>query len=111
MSLRLPTDDSLRPDCYFDPFSMDDGQASEYVLYYFRYSVCSLMVFYTLALRGKPKEAKDEINVQTRAVDLFHEEQFEENFLCNINNHGQVRHTSPGEKPVADTTPGPGTCT
>ena len=69
-----------------------DCQASRYVLFYNPYSVCSLMVLYTLALKGNHKHAKDEINVQTKFVDIFNEEQLEEHFLCNINDHGQVAH-------------------
>lgn len=72
---------------------MDNGHGSGYVLYYHQYSICSLMVLYTLTLKGDAKDAKDAINVQTKTVDIFHEEQLEESFLCNINDHGQVRHT------------------
>ncbi|KAK5033476.1 hypothetical protein LTS07_003780 [Exophiala sideris] len=84
---------------------MDDGQTSDYVLYYHQYSVCSLMVLYTLALKGDPKTPRNEINVQTKVVDIFHQEQLDEHFLCNINDHGQVpvlAHDSKLDRPIAD---------
>ncbi|KIV86884.1 hypothetical protein PV11_02466 [Exophiala sideris] len=84
---------------------MDDGQTSNYVLYYNQYSVCSLMVLYTLALKGDPKSPGNEINVQTKVVDIFHQEQLDEHFLCNINDHGQVpvlAHDSKLDRPIAD---------
>ncbi|KAI1614873.1 hypothetical protein EDD37DRAFT_404837 [Exophiala viscosa] len=84
---------------------MDDGRASGYVLYYNQYSVCSLMVLYSLALKGERNDSEDEIKVQTRVVDIFHEEQLEEHFLCDINHHGQVpvlAHRSELDRPIAD---------
>ena len=48
------------------------------------------MVMNTLVWKGKAKRPEDEINVETKTVDLFQEEQFDENFLCNVNDHGQV---------------------
>lgn len=65
--------------------------SSGYVLYYHPYSVCSLMVLHTLALKRSAREPEDEITMQTKVIDIFNEEQLSEDFLCNINDHGQVR--------------------
>jgi hypothetical protein len=51
------------------------------------------MVRYTFALRGRPRDDSSEINVQEQHVDIFHEEQLSEDFLCNINAMGQVQAT------------------
>lgn len=59
-------------------------------LYHNTYSVCSLMVRYTLALRGPPKDASSAIEVHEQEVDVYHEEQLSEQFLCEINPKGQV---------------------
>ena len=48
------------------------------------------MVLNTLVWKGSAKHSEDEVNVKTILVDIFHEEQLEEDFLCNINDHGQV---------------------
>ena len=63
----------------------------KYVLYYNPYSICSLMVLYTLAVTN----AEDELNLEKRLLDIFHEEQFAEHYLCEINDHGQVRSHPP----------------
>lgn len=66
------------------------SSSDHHVLYYNPYSICSLMVLHTLAWRGTAKRPEDEISVQTKVIDIYHEEQLSENFLCNINDHGQV---------------------
>ena len=71
------------------------SQKPEYILYYNPYSICSLMVLYTYAVKGKPLKPEDELSWETRSVDIFHEEQYSEHFLCQINDHGQVGHRSP----------------
>jgi hypothetical protein len=48
------------------------------------------MVRYTLALRGPPKDASSAIEVHEQEVDVYHEEQLSEQFLCEINPKGQV---------------------
>lgn len=64
--------------------------ANEYILYYNRYSICSLMALYTLRLRGPPRDARSEMVVSLKEVDIFREEQLTEHFLCEINAEGQV---------------------
>lgn len=61
-------------------------QEDKFILYYNPYSICSLMVLYTLAVT----KAEDELNLEKKLLDIFHEEQFTEHFLCDINDHGQV---------------------
>lgn len=63
---------------------------NEYILYYNRYSICSLMALYTLRLRGQPKDAQSEMVVSLKEVDIFGQEQLTEHFLCDINAEGQV---------------------
>ncbi|KEF62036.1 uncharacterized protein A1O9_00008 [Exophiala aquamarina CBS 119918] len=85
--------------------AINSTSSSEYVLYYHPYSVCSLMVLNTLVWKGSAKRREDEIAVQFREVDIFHEEQLSEDFLCNINNHGQVpvlAHSSKVDAPITD---------
>ena len=48
------------------------------------------MVLYTLALRGEAKDPESEMTVETLEVDIFHEKQLDEHFLCEINVEGQV---------------------
>ncbi|KIX03226.1 uncharacterized protein Z518_06778 [Rhinocladiella mackenziei CBS 650.93] len=59
-------------------------------LYHYDYSICSLMVRYTYALRGEPKDEASDIILTERHVDLFRSEQLTEDFLRNINPKGQV---------------------
>ena len=61
------------------------------VLYYHPYSVCSLMVLYTMALKGSATSPENEIDVEAKVLDIFHQRQLDEEFLCNINKYGQVR--------------------
>jgi hypothetical protein len=60
------------------------------VLYHHAYSICSLMVRYTLALRGSPKDDQSALDVHEVSVDLFKGENLTEEFLCDINKYGQV---------------------
>ncbi|KUL87831.1 hypothetical protein ZTR_03134 [Talaromyces verruculosus] len=49
------------------------------------------MTRYTLLLRGtSARDPASELTVEERVVDIFHEEQLEEWFLCDINPMGQV---------------------
>lgn len=68
-------------------------QEDKYVLYYNPYSICSLMVLYTMAVT----DAEADLNMEKRILDIYHEEQFTEHYLCDINDHGQVSqfHISP----------------
>ncbi|TVY87385.1 hypothetical protein LAWI1_G005630 [Lachnellula willkommii] len=68
-------------------------QSSEQVsaiLYHHPYSICSIMVRYTLAIRGAPKEASTMMIVEEQEVDIFHGAQLEEQYLCEVNPKGQV---------------------
>lgn len=66
---------------------MDESQS---ILYHSAYSICSLMVRYTLALRGNPKDEHSALDVREVSVDLFKGENLTEEFLCDINKYGQV---------------------
>jgi hypothetical protein len=48
------------------------------------------MVRYTLAIRGIAKDNASEMVVEEREIDIFHEEQLEESYLCDVNPKGQV---------------------
>jgi hypothetical protein len=61
-----------------------------HTLYHNKFSVCSLMVRYTIALRGPPQDASSPILIRDQDMDIFHEEQLSEHFLCEINAKGQV---------------------
>jgi hypothetical protein len=54
------------------------------------FSICSLMVRYTIALRGSAEDPASEIPIQEQSVDIFNDEQLSEHFLCNVNPKGQV---------------------
>ena len=72
-----------------------EGARHNYVLHYNPYSVCSLMVLYTLRLKGPPKTPEGDIQVEPESVDIFHEEQLSEHYLCEINKMGQVFSSRP----------------
>lgn len=74
---------------------MDDNQC---ILYHSAYSMCALMVRYTLALRGPPKDDTSTLNVREVSIDLFQGEHLTEEFLCEINKYGQVRKNDPHDK-------------
>ena len=70
------------------------ASTSNYDLYINTYSICSIMVEYTIALRGEPKDAESDMPIVLHDVDLFRTEQLTEAFLTEINPEGQVReHT------------------
>ena len=83
---------------------MADPKEKIYILYHNFYSVCSIMVRYTLALRGPAEDDASAVLVEEKEVDIFHEEQLTEQFLSEINPKGQVPVlTSPAlDKPIAD---------
>lgn len=58
-------------------------------LYHNPYSVCSIMVRYTLALSGLAKDDPPALEVEEKCVDIFDEEQLSEDFL-KINPYGQA---------------------
>jgi len=61
-----------------------------FTLYHYPFSICSIMVRYTLALRGEAKDKESGIDVTERVVDITQGDQLSEDFLCNINGKGQV---------------------
>jgi hypothetical protein len=62
----------------------------KFTLYHNPYSVCSIMVRQTIAIRGEAKSADLEVPITEQVVDIFNEEQLSEHFLCEINPLGQV---------------------
>jgi glutathione S-transferase len=66
---------------------MDEDQS---ILYHNAYSICALMVRYTLALRGTPKDDHSALDVREVSLDLHKGEHLTEEF-CEINKYGQVR--------------------
>lgn len=69
-----------------------DGMKAQYQLYYNPFSICSLMVLYTLALRGKPKTPELAVDPEEHFVDIYTGEQMTEEYL-EKNWKGQVRST------------------
>ena len=59
-------------------------------LYHFNYSVCSIMVRYTVAVRGQAKDPGHEIIIEEKEVNLWKAEQISEHYLCDINAYGEV---------------------
>jgi hypothetical protein len=70
--------------------SASNDQNTPYILYHNTYSMCSLMVRYTLAVRGAPHSPAAAMTVDEQMLDIFHEAQFDEDFLLNVNPKGQV---------------------
>ena len=73
------------------PAAQSSTGRSHYTLYHNPYSIASLMVRYTLALRNEPKDAESAMEVDLVEVDLYKSGQLEEHFLCDINPAGQVQ--------------------
>jgi len=65
-----------------------------HTLYHNKWSVCSMMVRYTFALRGPPQDASSQILIREQDVDIFHEEQLSEQFLCEINPKSGILYSS-----------------
>lgn len=61
-----------------------------YVLYHYPMSICSLMVLYTVRLRGEPKSPEHAVDVVEQEVDIYVGEQMSEWYL-EKNPKGQVR--------------------
>ena len=61
-----------------------------YTLYYNRFSICSLMMRWLVEIRGEPKDEASRMDIVPKEIDIFHEEQFEEWYLCGVNKNGQV---------------------
>ncbi|KAJ9618017.1 hypothetical protein H2204_013247 [Knufia peltigerae] len=43
-----------------------------------------------MSFYGQPKNGDSEMNVAMQVIDIYHEEQLAEHFLCNVNKLGQV---------------------
>lgn len=69
----------------------------QFVLYHHAFSVCSIMVRYTLALAEESSEASSRMDVREESVDLFKNEQIEEHYLTEVNAKGQVRGGFPSQ--------------
>ncbi|EXJ63634.1 uncharacterized protein A1O5_11395 [Cladophialophora psammophila CBS 110553] len=59
----------------------NDSKASPYELYYNPFSICSLMVLYTLRVKGEPKSAADAVDPEERFIDIYTGEQMTESYL------------------------------
>jgi hypothetical protein len=66
------------------------AQSTPYILFWNPFSICSLMVRYTLAIRGTANRASEEMVLEEREVNIFAAEQLKEPFLCDVNPKGQV---------------------
>ncbi|KIW72337.1 hypothetical protein PV04_00537 [Phialophora macrospora] len=53
----------------------------KYELYYNPFSICSLMVLYTLRLKGQPKSPADAVEPEERFIDIYSGEQMAESYL------------------------------
>jgi glutathione S-transferase len=53
----------------------------KYELYYNPFSICSLMVLYTLRLKGQPKSPADAVDPDERFIDIYAGEQMTESYL------------------------------
>lgn len=65
---------------------------STHILHHFQYSIRSLFVRYTYALRGPAADQSVEIRLEEQHVDLRPPrfDQIEEKFICDINPSGEV---------------------
>ena len=61
-----------------------------YTLYHDYYSICSLQVRYTFALRGAQKDTASQMEMRELELDLMTKGQLKEEYLCDINPAGQV---------------------
>ncbi|KAF2102972.1 hypothetical protein NA57DRAFT_63700 [Rhizodiscina lignyota] len=79
-------------------------EAASYTLHHHRYSICSIMVRYCIAIRGEPKSGMSEATFFEKEIDIFANEQLSEDFLCHVNPKGQVPAitTSSLDQPLYD---------
>ena len=70
--------------------TQDSNQNEQFILHYNPFSICSIMVRYTLALRGTPESPETAIMVEEKYVDIYVYEQLSEKFLLQVNPKGQV---------------------
>jgi hypothetical protein len=67
------------------------SSAIDCTLYYFPFSLYSIMVRFTAALGAKSGEATTPIHVEHQLVNLHRDENIAESYLLSINPKGQVR--------------------
>jgi glutathione S-transferase len=79
------------------------GDGDNYTVYYNPFSICSIMVRMTLALRGKPA-SEPAPTFTEHLIDIYKDEQLSESFLTTVNPKGQVpAMTSPAlPEPLTD---------
>jgi hypothetical protein len=68
----------------------DQRKGVPYVLYYNRFSICSLMMRWMIEIKGEPKDEGARMDIVPKEIDIFNQEQFTEWYLCDINPNGQV---------------------
>jgi hypothetical protein len=62
-------------------------------LYVCKYSLCSMMTRYTIAVAGKPKPGGVPVVVKEHEIDIVVDmTNLDEEFLVGVNPKGQVRH-------------------
>ena len=68
------------------------GNFPSYILFYNNFSLCSLMVRFTLALCNECPGTP--LNVEEKHVDIQHGGQLTEEYICDVNPKGTVCHFS-----------------
>lgn len=48
------------------------------------------MMRWLVDIRGDPKDEASRMDIGTKEIDIFNEEQFSEWYLCEVNRNGQV---------------------
>lgn len=82
--------------------------ATNCILYHDINSICSIMVRYTFAVRGKAADGDAGLRLAEEPIDIKRGEQLTEHYMCEINQNGQVPVLVPtngdGErqKPIPD---------
>lgn len=69
---------------------MASPEAATHTLHHDPVSICSVMVRYTYALRGEPKDNSAAMTVQEQPLSIRRGEHLAKDFLCNINRNGEV---------------------
>ncbi len=62
-----------------------------YTLFYNDYSICSVMVRFTIALCRQLEGGKQRPEIVENSVDIQHGGQLVESYLCEVNPKGTVR--------------------
>jgi glutathione S-transferase len=78
--------------CFLSLSSSMPTESSTHVFYHFQYSIRSLFVRYTYALRGPAADPNLEIHLEEQHIDLRPPgfDQLTEPFICDINPSGEV---------------------